>query len=56
MKAYRARAHYRPEEGDFSLDGVKKWHRGVRAFTQFHRRPLPVGAHKMEVVYSCLSA
>jgi hypothetical protein len=40
VKAYRARAHYRAEEGYFTLDGVKKWQRRVGAFTQFHRRPL----------------
>jgi hypothetical protein len=41
MEAYRARAHYGPEEGYFALDGVEKWHRRVGAVMKFHR-PLPV--------------
>jgi hypothetical protein len=43
VEAYRARAHYGPEEGYFSLDGVEEWQRRVGAVTQFHRPLLPMG-------------
>ena len=39
VEAYRARAHYGPEEGYFSLDGVEEGQRRVGAVTQFHRPP-----------------